>query len=94
MTRRDSTSAPVAILRVEQLYPWPGDELASHIARYEHRARRRLAARGAGEYGPLAVPERAVAAPTQARLRTPRRKPAGIRQPGHRQSHRAPTGAA
>jgi 2-oxoglutarate dehydrogenase E1 component len=36
MTRRDSTSAPVAVLRVEQLYPWPGDELASHIARYEH----------------------------------------------------------
>jgi 2-oxoglutarate decarboxylase len=36
MTHRDSTSAPVAVLRVEQLYPWPGDELASHIARYEH----------------------------------------------------------
>jgi multifunctional 2-oxoglutarate metabolism enzyme len=36
MTHRDSASAPVAVLRVEQLYPWPGDELASQIARYEH----------------------------------------------------------
>jgi len=35
MKHRDSTNAPVAVLRVEQLYPWPGDALASLVARYE-----------------------------------------------------------
>jgi len=29
-----STEAPVAVVRLEQLYPWPGDELATVLDRY------------------------------------------------------------
>jgi multifunctional 2-oxoglutarate metabolism enzyme len=35
---RDAASAPVAVVRVEQLYPWPSARVAEVIARY-HRAR-------------------------------------------------------
>ncbi|MBW3669616.1 MAG: multifunctional oxoglutarate decarboxylase/oxoglutarate dehydrogenase thiamine pyrophosphate-binding subunit/dihydrolipoyllysine-residue succinyltransferase subunit [Actinobacteria bacterium] len=35
MGRRDSLGAPVAVVRVEQLYPWPEDQLADVFARYE-----------------------------------------------------------
>src|SRR5581483_6247713 len=35
MARRDATGAPVAVVRVEQLYPWPEEQLAGVLARYE-----------------------------------------------------------
>jgi len=35
MARRDKTNAPVAIVRIEQLYPWPEEQLAEILARYE-----------------------------------------------------------
>jgi 2-oxoglutarate dehydrogenase E1 component len=35
MARRDKTNAPVAVVRVEQLYPWPEEQLAEILARYE-----------------------------------------------------------
>ncbi|MEX2659012.1 MAG: multifunctional oxoglutarate decarboxylase/oxoglutarate dehydrogenase thiamine pyrophosphate-binding subunit/dihydrolipoyllysine-residue succinyltransferase subunit, partial [Acidimicrobiales bacterium] len=34
MKRRDETSAPVAVVRVEQLYPWPKDQLTDIFSRY------------------------------------------------------------
>jgi 2-oxoglutarate dehydrogenase E1 component len=34
MDARDERNAPVAIVRVEQLYPWPETELESTLARY------------------------------------------------------------
>ncbi|MFI5042112.1 MAG: multifunctional oxoglutarate decarboxylase/oxoglutarate dehydrogenase thiamine pyrophosphate-binding subunit/dihydrolipoyllysine-residue succinyltransferase subunit, partial [Acidimicrobiales bacterium] len=34
--RRAATRAPAAVIRVEQLYPWPEDQVAEMIARYEH----------------------------------------------------------
>ena len=40
LAKRDSLSAPVAIVRVEQLYPWPATEIAEILARYP----------GAGEF--------------------------------------------
>src|SRR5207248_5018291 len=36
MARRDQLSAPVAVARVEQFYPWPEDAVADVLARYEH----------------------------------------------------------
>jgi 2-oxoglutarate dehydrogenase E1 component len=36
IARRDAAGTPVAVLRVEQLYPWPGDHLADAVAQYEH----------------------------------------------------------
>jgi 2-oxoglutarate dehydrogenase E1 component len=35
MERRTATGAPAAIVRVEQLYPWPADQIADVLARYE-----------------------------------------------------------
>jgi 2-oxoglutarate dehydrogenase E1 component len=35
MKRRDETQRPVAIVRVEQVYPWPKEQVASIINRYE-----------------------------------------------------------
>ncbi len=35
LARRDETGAPVAVVRVEQLYPWPGDQVRDIVARYE-----------------------------------------------------------
>jgi multifunctional 2-oxoglutarate metabolism enzyme len=34
MTRRDELEAPVAVLRMEQLYPWPGERLEELIGRF------------------------------------------------------------
>jgi 2-oxoglutarate decarboxylase len=34
IARRDAEHAPVAIVRLEQLYPWPRDEIAAVLARY------------------------------------------------------------
>jgi 2-oxoglutarate decarboxylase len=33
---RDETAAPVAVVRVEQLYPWPQEQIAALLDRYEH----------------------------------------------------------
>ncbi|MDQ1436949.1 MAG: multifunctional 2-oxoglutarate metabolism enzyme [Acidimicrobiaceae bacterium] len=35
MARRDKTGAPVAVVRVEQLYPWPEEQIAAAVAGYE-----------------------------------------------------------
>jgi len=34
IARRDETGAPVAVLRMEQLYPWPAERLADLVAKY------------------------------------------------------------
>ncbi|MEY2477565.1 MAG: multifunctional 2-oxoglutarate metabolism enzyme, partial [Actinomycetota bacterium] len=36
IAERDKRGAPVAVVRVEQLYPWPEEQIASAVARYEH----------------------------------------------------------
>jgi 2-oxoglutarate dehydrogenase E1 component len=35
MAGRDDAGAPVAVVRVEQLYPWPEEQIASVLSRYE-----------------------------------------------------------
>jgi 2-oxoglutarate dehydrogenase complex dehydrogenase (E1) component-like enzyme len=34
IAKRDAEHAPVAVVRLEQLYPWPQDEIAAVLARY------------------------------------------------------------
>jgi multifunctional 2-oxoglutarate metabolism enzyme len=34
MDKRDELGAPAAVVRVEQLYPWPGDEILTTVASY------------------------------------------------------------
>ena len=38
MAHRDAAGIPVAVVRVEQLYPWPEEQVAAAVARYEHAA--------------------------------------------------------
>ncbi|MGZ4190701.1 MAG: 2-oxoglutarate dehydrogenase E1 component, partial [Actinomycetota bacterium] len=38
IARRDAEQAPVAIVRLEQLYPWPRAEIAAALARYPDAA--------------------------------------------------------
>ncbi len=38
IARRDAEQAPVAVVRIEQLYPWPRDEIAAALARYPEAA--------------------------------------------------------
>ncbi|MBA2610018.1 MAG: multifunctional oxoglutarate decarboxylase/oxoglutarate dehydrogenase thiamine pyrophosphate-binding subunit/dihydrolipoyllysine-residue succinyltransferase subunit, partial [Actinobacteria bacterium] len=35
-TERDARSAPVAIVRIEQLYPWPQEQIAAILGKYAH----------------------------------------------------------
>ena len=35
INKRDKDGAPVAVVRVEQLYPWPEEQIAAAVARYE-----------------------------------------------------------
>ena len=34
LAKRDETNAPVAVVRIEQLYPWPEREISEQLARY------------------------------------------------------------
>jgi 2-oxoglutarate decarboxylase len=36
LKRRDETGAPVAVVRVEQLYPWPQEQITALLDRYEN----------------------------------------------------------
>src|SRR5690606_32254980 len=36
IARRDEFGAPAAIVRIEQLYPWPREQVAEALARYPH----------------------------------------------------------
>ncbi|MDQ3570290.1 MAG: multifunctional oxoglutarate decarboxylase/oxoglutarate dehydrogenase thiamine pyrophosphate-binding subunit/dihydrolipoyllysine-residue succinyltransferase subunit, partial [Actinomycetota bacterium] len=36
MARRDEAELPVAVVRVEQVYPWPDEQLAAVLSRYPH----------------------------------------------------------
>ncbi len=38
IARRDAQSAPVAVVRIEQLYPWPREEIAAALARHPDAA--------------------------------------------------------
>ena len=62
--RRDNTAqAAAAVVRVEQLYPWPEDELRCGPRPVPERHRGRLAAGGAGEHGRVVVRARSAAGP-------------------------------
>ena len=37
MNARDEANAPAAVVRLEQLYPWPGEQLAEVLRRYPPR---------------------------------------------------------
>ena len=39
LAARDEAGAPVAVVRVEQLYPWPYDQLDEIVARYPNATR-------------------------------------------------------
>ena len=88
-----TAAAEIAIVRVEQLYPWPLAQLTSLLRAVRKGRRSGVAARGTREHGRLVVracpPSRRVAATSAASSRQPKR----IGQSRHRKCRAAPVGA-
>ena len=85
IAERDRRGAPVAVVRVEQLYPLPTDQLLT-LARAATRtpSELRLAAGGAREHGRLELRRAPHVAGQGAGLRPAPRRPGRVGQPGHR----------
>ena len=86
-------AAQVAIVRMEQLYPWPVHLLTAVFERYARGLRGGVAPGGAREHGRLVLRPRP---PPRLPARTPAappREPARVGQPGHRERRPAPVGA-
>ena len=84
MAERDKREAPVAVVRVEQLYPSPIDQLLQLLETLPERPPARVAAGGAGEHGRLELRRGPRVAGQGARLRPAPRRPRRVRQPGDR----------
>lgn len=52
ITHRDTTGAPAAVIRVEQLFPWPYDAIEATLDRYAGGERDRVAAGRPENMGP------------------------------------------
>ena len=85
MDARDTARAPVAVLRVEELAPFPAAELDAAVERYPQRHPGVVGAGGAGEHGRLALRAGSVGPPRRPGRDARLRGPAGQRQPGQRQ---------
>ena len=79
----DVRRRPVAIVRVEQLYPLPGDEIVEAASAPIPQRRARVGAGGAGQPGAVAVHRAQPAGP-------PRRPRAALRLPAGRRPRRRP----
>ena len=55
IAERDKRQAPVAIIRVEQLFPYPQEQMMAVLARYSRHQGRGVAAGGAREHGRLGL---------------------------------------
>ena len=88
---RQAPSAPAAIVRVEQLYPFPGEQMLAVLRALPERTRARVAAGGAREHGPVELRRGPHVADQGARLRPASRQPHRERQPGHRHARRSTT---
>ena len=94
LARRDKTGAAAAVVRIEQLFPFPQEQLLAILAALRERQGARVVAGGAREHGPLAVhvppspPDHGVG------LLAASRGPGGVGQPGHRVGQDPRAGAA
>ena len=61
MDQRDELGAPAAVVRVEQLYPWPEDEILARARPLPERAAGLVGPGGAGEHGRLELRARPAA---------------------------------
>ena len=84
MAERDKREAPVAVVRVEQLYPSPIDQLVTLLETYPNARELVWLAGGAREHGRLELRRGPCVADQGARLRPAPRGPGRVRQPGHR----------
>ena len=89
---RDRLGAPVAVVRVEQLFPWPFDGVARVVGALPERRPDLLAPGGAREHGPV---ERHQGPPVRGPQRPldPPREPVGVGIAGHGFPRHPPAGA-
>ena len=86
-------AARVAVVRVEQLYPWPVHELTRRLRALRRGERGGVAAGGAREHGRLVLRARPPARLPARALAAPPREPHRVGQSRHRQRRPAPAGA-
>ena len=93
MAHRDEHGLPVAVVRVEQLYPWPEMLVLDTVSRYP-AARRWCGCRRSPEnMGPWTFVHGRLHRLLRERLHPAPREPAGVGQPGVGQPDRAPAPA-
>ena len=85
MDERDAQDAPVAIVRVEQLYPWPEAELVAVLDRYPAATLGVVGAGGAVEHGRVDVRRTSGSAPSRDERTVRRGRARRQRQPRDRQ---------
>ena len=81
---RDRLGAPVAVVRVEQLYPLPTEQMLGILEKYPNAREVALAPGGAGEHGSLALHRSQHLADQGAGVRPAPRRPGRVGQPGDR----------
>ena len=84
----------VAVVRVEQLYPWPAEQIEAALSRYAPRQRSRVGTRGAGQHGRVGFRAWAPGGARAGRAGLQGCLPASVGLPGHREPYpsRARTG--
>ena len=96
MTRRDrivdAAGAPIAVTRVEQLYPWPERQISEMLERLPRRSGGHLASGGAGEHGRLDVRPRPPAQAARGEVQAAARESRPVREPGDRLQRHPPAG--
>ena len=85
-----STPPTVAVVRVEQLYPWPEEALAAVLGRYPVGRPGGVGPGGAREHGGVVLRPRAAAPAAAGPVHADPREPGRVGQPGHRQRGAAP----
>ena len=93
LAKRDEVGAPVAVVRVEQLYPWPYDQLDEIVAGYPNATRDRVAPGGAREHGWLELREGPALRALRRQPRDPAHVAPRVREPGLRIAHDPRPGA-
>ena len=83
--RRDQLGAPVAVVRVEQLYPWPERQLIELAEKYTDVPPGVVGAGGAGEHGRLELRARQAAPHPAGPGRAAAHRPPAVAVPGERE---------
>ena len=93
IAQRDQRGLPAAVVRVEQLYPWPGLLILDTVSHYPAATEVVWLQEEPREHGRVELRQRPPGPPAARVGVAPPRQPHGVGQPRQRQPHRPPTRA-